>query len=150
MDLTLFAQKVNLDPAQAMANVQDLVHKGLVRKTSSGYGVTDKGKAAIKAFTPVPEEKAFHFYTRIGYPTVFSARSLAEFYNTTRQIGADSFEFHLTRGDFENWIKDVLDDTVLAEKIGSIKGSFEGEASRKELLKVIDQKYGLKDLLSLS
>jgi predicted transcriptional regulator len=148
MDLTMFAQKVNLDPADAMANVQELTQKGLVRKTGGGYGVTVKGKAAIKAFTPVPEEKAFHFYTRIGYPTVYSAQSLSDFYNVAKQIGEDSIEFHLSRGDFEKWMADVLDDAELAEKIENLtKENPKPEQVRKELLKVIDQKYGLKDLL---
>ena len=147
MDLNMFAQKVNLDPTEAMANVQELAHKGLVRKTGSGYGVTEKGKAAIKAFTTVPEENRFNFYTRIGYPTVYSAQSLSEFYNISRQIGEDSLEFHLSRGDFENWVNDVLVDTDLAEKIGKIKNANpKCDAVRKELLKVIDQKYNLKDL----
>jgi predicted transcriptional regulator len=148
MDLNLFAQKVNLEPSDAMANVQELVHKGLVRKGGSGYGVTEKGKAAIKAFTSVPEDKNFSFYTRIGYPTVYSAQSLSEFYNITRQIGEDSLEFHLTRGDFEKWANDVLEDSELAEKIGEIKKTNpKCDAIRKELLKAIDHKYNLKDLL---
>ncbi|MGD6809365.1 MAG: DUF5752 family protein [Candidatus Bathyarchaeia archaeon] len=148
MDLTMFAQKVNLDPAEIMTNVQELARKGLVRKTGSGYGVTEKGKSAIKAFTPVPEDKAFHFYTRIGYPTVYSAQSLSEFYNIARQIGDDSLEFHLSRDDFERWVSDVLADAELAEKIEKIKkANPKPEIIRKELLKVLDQKYGLKDLL---
>ncbi len=148
MDLTMFAQKVNLDPQEAMANVQELAHKGLVRKTGSGYGVTEKGKAAIKAFTPVPEDKSFHFYTGIGYPTVYIAQSLSDFYGIARQIGEDSLEFHLSRGDFSKWVDDVLVDCELAEKIEDIKkANPKCDAIRKELLKAIDQKYSLKDLL---
>ncbi len=148
MDLAMFAQKVNLEPSEAMANVQELVHKGLVRKGGSGFGVTEKAKAAIKAFTFVPEDKSFQFYTGIGYPTVYSARSLFDFYNVTRQIGVDSLEFHLCRGDFEKWVDEVLEDCELAQSIGDIKkGNPKSDAIRKELLEAIDQKYGLKDLL---
>jgi predicted transcriptional regulator len=148
MDLNLFAQKVNLDTTTAMANVQELVQKGYVRKGGSGYGVTDKGKAAIKAFTQVPEDKAFHFYTRIGYPTVYRAQSLADFYNIAQQIGDESLEFHLNREDFERWVNDVLADGELAVKIGALrKSSPQPEAIRTELLKEIDKKYDVKDLL---
>lgn len=148
MDLNLFAQKVGLDPSDAMANVQELVQKGYVRKGGSGYGVTQKGKAAIKAFSPVPDGKSFSFYTRIGYPTVYSAQSLADFYNIAQQIGAESLEFHLNREDFERWVADVLEDSELAEKIGEIRKSKpKADEIRKELLKLIDQKYDVKDLL---
>jgi DNA-binding Lrp family transcriptional regulator len=148
MDLNEFAQKVSLDPTEAMANVQELTRKGLVRKGGSGYGLTEKGKAALKAFTPVPEDKSFQFYTQLGYPTVYSAQSLADFYSITRQISQDSLEFHLIRGDFEKWANDVLSDCELAEKIENIKKTNpKNDAIRTELLKSIDQKYDLKDLL---
>ena len=146
MDLNLFAQKVDLDTNQTMENVQELVQKGLVRKVGSGYGVTDKGKAALKAFTPVPENQSFHFYTQIGYPTVHSAQSLAEFYRLAEQIGADSLEFHLYRGDFENWLKDAFNDAKLADDFGEIKKTnLKGEALRKEILKAIDSKYSINE-----
>jgi DNA-binding MarR family transcriptional regulator len=148
MDLNVFAQKVSLDPAAAMANVQELVQKGYVRKGGSGYGVTEKGKAAIKAFTQAPEDKAFHFYTQIGYPTVYLAQSLADFYNIARQIGEDSLEFHLNREDFEKWVTEVLADSELSQKIGELrKTGPKPDAIRKELLQAIDQKYDVKDLL---
>ena len=148
MDLTLFAQKVNQDPAAAMANVQQLVDKGLVRKTVSGYGVTGNGKAAIKAFTPLSEDWAFIFYTQIGHPTTFSAKSLAEFYSITGQVGLDSLEFHMARGDFEKWARDSLSDNRLAIEITTVKiANIKGEKLRKELQRVIDQKYNIKELL---
>ncbi len=148
MDLTLFAQKVNQDPAAAMANVQALVDKGLVRKTVSGYGVTNNGKAAIKAFTPLSEDRAFVFYTQIGHPTTFSAKSLVEFYSLTGQVGLDSLEFHMARGDFEKWARDSLSDNRLAIEITAVKvANLKGEKLRKELQKAIDQKYNIKDLL---
>jgi predicted transcriptional regulator len=146
MDLNLFAQKVDLDTNQTMENVQELAQKGLVRKVGSGYGVTDKGKATLKAFTPVPENMGFHFYTQIGYPTVYSAQSLAEFYRLTEQIGADSLEFHLYRGDFENWLKDAFGDEKLADDFEEIKNTnLKGEALRKEILKAIDSKYSINE-----
>jgi len=148
MDLNEFAQKVNLDPTEAMANVQELTHKGLVRKGGSGYGLTEKGKATLKAFAPVPEDKSFHFYTQIGCPTMYLAKSLADFYSIARQIGQDSLEFHLVRGDFENWTNEVLADCELAERIANIKKTNpKCDAIRKELLRSIDQTYYLKDLL---
>lgn len=146
MDLNMFAQKAELDPNQIMANVQELVRKDFVRKIGSGYGVTEKGKAAIKAFTPVSDDKSFQFYTRIGYPTIYTAKSLAEFYKLSEQIGVDSLEFHTSRGDFENWVKNVFGDEALGEDFARIKeANLKGEPLRKEILKVIDAKYEIGD-----
>lgn len=146
MDLNMFSQKVDLDANQAMANVQELAKKGYVRKVGSGYGVTDKGKAAIKAFAPVAEGKSFQFYTQIGYPTVYAAKSLADFYRLAEQISVDVLEFHIGRGDFENWIRDVFDDQKLADEFGRIKkANLKGEALRKEVLKAIEANYKLNE-----
>ncbi len=148
MDLTLFAQRANQTPAEAMANVQELVNHGYVRRTVSGYGVTDKGKHAIKVFSQVPDDKAFVFYTEIGNPTVFLAKSIADFYNITGQISSDSLDFHLARRDFENWAQDVLAESELAERIGYFrKAELKGEDLRKVLQKVLEEKYDVKNLL---
>ncbi len=148
MDLNMFAQSINLEPKQVIQNIQELAKEGFVCKVSNGYGVTEKGKNALKAFTPLEENMSFQFYTRIGYPTIFSAQNLADFYRLTRQIEAESLEFHLYRGDFENWLKEAYQNPELAESLNKLKDAYiKGEALRKEILKAIDQKYNLKDLL---
>ena len=148
MDLNMFAHMVNLNTNQAMAQVQELAKAGFLRKIGSGYGVTEKGKAALKVFTPVSSEMGFHFYFSIGQPTGFTAQTLEEFYRFIKQVSADSLEFHLYRGDFENWLRDVLKDSDLAEAIGNLKtDELKGEDLRKELLKVIDAKCGIEELL---
>jgi len=146
MDLNMFAQKVDLDANQAMANVQELAKNGYVRKAGSGYGLTEKGKAAIKAFTRVSDDKSFHFYTQIGYPTVYEAKSLADFYRLCEQISVDALEFHVSRGDFENWMRDVFGDQKLADEFERIKNAnLRGEILRDEILKAIDAKYKINE-----
>ena len=147
MDLNMFAHMVNLNTNQAIAQVQELAKAGFLRKIGSGYGVTEKGKAALKASTPVPNEMGFHFYVGIGQPTGFTAQTLEEFYKLIKQVSTDSLEFHLYRGDFENWLREVLKDSDLTEAIGNLKtDELKGEDLRKELLKVIDAKYGIEEL----
>ena len=148
MDLNTFAHMVNLNANQAIAQVQELAKAGFLRKVGSGYGVSEKGKAVLKASAPVPKEMGFHFYTGIGVPTGLMAQTLEEFYRFIKQVSADSLEFHLYRGDFENWIRDVLKDSELAEEIGNLKmDELKGEDLRKELLKVINAKYSIEELL---
>lgn len=148
MDLNMFAEAVNLSPNQAMVMVQELAREGFLRKVGGGYGLTEKGKNALKMFMQVPSELAFHFYVGVDKPLDFSAQSLEEFYRLVRQVCSDSLEFHLYRGDFERWLQDVLKDEELAEAVAGLKtAELKGEELRKAILKPIDAKYGVGGLL---
>jgi predicted transcriptional regulator len=147
MDLTMFAQAVNLNPNQAIAEVQELAKEGFLRKVGGGFGLTEKGKNALKAFAPVSADMGFHFFVGIDKPLGFSAQSLDEFYRLIKQVFSDALEFHLYRGDFENWIRDVVNDVQLADEVGGLKrAELKGEDLRKALLKAIDAKYGVGEL----
>ena len=148
MDITMFAQAVNLNPNQAIAEVQELTKEGFLRKVGSGFGLTEKGKNAIKMFTHVPNGSDFGFYIDVGKPLGFNAYSLEEFYRFINQVTTDSLEFHLYRGDFENWLRDVCKDAELAGAFGATKADgVKGEVLRKALLKAIDARYGIGELL---
>jgi hypothetical protein len=125
MDMNMFAQVVNLSPNQTMVELQEL-----------------------KTFTPVSSEMSFLFYVGVDKPIGFSASSMEEFYSFIKQVIVDSLEFHLYRGDFENWLKDVFKDSELAEAFGALKTEeVKGEDLRKALVKAIYAKYGVGDLL---
>ena len=143
IDMNAFAQMVGLNPNQTIEQVKGLVNAGLVKKVNSGYGITEKGKAVLKAIAPLPKETAFHFYTDIGQPTGFSAESLKELYEIIKRVAVGSVEFHLYRGDFENWIKAVFKDAALADEFASLKSAnVKGEDLRKEIITAIAEKYG--------
>jgi predicted transcriptional regulator len=148
MDLTMFAQAVNLNPNQAIVDVQELAREGFLRKVGGGYGLTEKGKNALKLAATYPAEKAFQFYLAVDKPLGFSAQSLEEFYRSLRQVTSDSLEFHLYRGDLENWVGQVLEDTETAQEVAGFKtAQLHGEELRKALLKALDAKYGVAELL---
>ncbi len=87
-----------------------------------------------KPLKNVPREKAFYFFTSIGNYTGESATSLKEFMEKINEVNVKSLEFHLYRGDFEKWINEVLEDTVLAEEIGKLKeANLTGESLRNQL-----------------
>jgi predicted transcriptional regulator len=143
IDMNTFAQMVGLNPSQTIERMQDLVNAGLIRKAGGGYGITEKGKAILKAITPVPKDTAFHFYTGVGQPTGFSAESLKDFYEIVKRVAAESLDFHLYRGDFENWIKNALKDVTLADELASLKSAvLKGEELRQKMLKAIATRYG--------
>jgi Mn-dependent DtxR family transcriptional regulator len=148
MDLNMFAEAVNLNPNQAIAMVQELAREGFLRKVGGGFGLTEKGKNVLKISMQVPSELAFHFYVEVDKPLGFSAVSLEEFYRLVKEVCSDSLEFHLYRGDFERWLQDVLKDDELAEAVAGLKADeLKGEDLRKAILKAIDAKYGVGDLL---
>jgi predicted transcriptional regulator len=148
MDINMFAKKVNLDPNQTIQQVQNLAKEGFLQKVGNGFGITAKGKSALRAFVPVPEGTGFHFYKGIDQPTDFTAKTLVEFFEDIKQVSVDSLEFHLNRDDFENWLRDACKESEFAQEVGVVKeAGFTGEELRAELLKVLDAKYGIQDLL---
>ena len=143
IDMNAFARMVGLNPSQTIERMQDLVNAGFIRKVDGGYGITDKGKAILKAITPVPKDTAFHFYTGVGQPTGFSAESLKDVYEIVKRVAVESLDFHLYRGDFENWIKAAFEEEALADELGSLKSAtLKEEELRQGILKAIAARYG--------
>jgi len=147
LDLNEFARMVGLTPNQTIEHMQELLKADFLRKVGSGYGITDAAKTVLKALSPVPTGMEFHFYITIGHPTIFKAKSLLDFYGTVKQIDAASLEFHLYRGDFENWTREALNDAVFAEEFAKLKKlKLKGERLRKAIIKAAEAKYGLEKL----
>jgi len=147
LDLNEFARMVELNPNQTVEHLQELVKAGLVRKVGSGYGVTEKGRVALKAFVQVPKDMEFHFYTGMGQPVGFAAKSLEDFYEKAKQVTVSSLEFHLYRGDFENWIRSVFKDTAFAVELKDMqKMQLKGEDLREEILRSAEARYAFQKL----
>jgi hypothetical protein len=68
----------------------------------------------------VPPQNAFYFYRAIGTPTGAAARNLPDFLGILNTIDLASLQFHLGRGDFENWVK-MLGDNTLAKQLADLK-----------------------------
>lgn len=68
----------------------------------------------------VPRAKAFYFYEEIGKPAGQVATSLLDFRNKINTAHSASLVFHLRRKDFENWVREVIGDSALAKRIGTI------------------------------
>ena len=143
VDMNTFAQMVGLNTSQTVQRMQDLVNSGFIKKVGGGYGITEKGQIILKAIKPLPKENAFHFYTGLGQPTGFSAESLKDFYEIVKRVAPESLDFHLCRGDFENWIKAASKDIILAEELANLKvEALKGEELRQRILKAIAARYG--------
>jgi len=66
-------------------------------------------------------DKAFFFFDDIGKPSGGYAVSLSDFCNKINTITSKSLAFHLKRGDFENWTREIIGDIELSKRIGKLK-----------------------------
>ena len=100
-------------------------------------------EGAIKILRAYPDTQAFYFYIDVGSPTGESAHNLAEFIKTIKTVETNSLEFHSQRGDFENWIKMLGDDTLSKQMANIQKSEITGEHLRKRVLQVLHLRYGM-------
>lgn len=85
----------------------------------------------------VSHAQAFHFYTAVGDYTGVSAHSLEEFDNALQFVCPESIVFHFERGDFQNWIREIIGDSELAQKITDIsmcERHLAADSCRKEIV----------------
>jgi predicted transcriptional regulator len=145
MDLNEFARRVGLTPDQVLASIGELAKTDMVRKVGKGYGITEKGRTALKAYVVVPENMKFHFYLGIAQPTSLSAKTLKEFRDQLKLIDTGSLEFHLYREDFENWIRNAANDVAFAEELAKIRNEqLHGEKLREKLVRITEARYSLE------
>ncbi len=74
-----------------------------------------------RIFGTVKDANAFFFYDEIGNPTGDLATNLFEFCRKISEASSKCLVFHMKRGDFENWIRDIIGDFELTSRIGKIK-----------------------------
>ena len=98
-------------------------------------------KEAWRVFMQVPSEKCFRFHTGVGIDkfTGASACNLSDMVKRIKTVDVKALEFHVPRGDIERWVRDVLGDDELTERIKQIKmQNLGGEDLRDRLSSVIE------------
>jgi len=89
----------------------------------------------------VQHAQGFHFYTAIGDYCGVSVHSLEEFADALQYVCSEAIVFHFERGDFQNWIRDVIGDNELAKKLDDIKmceRHLAAESCRKEIMERVN------------
>jgi hypothetical protein len=97
-------------------------------------------KRAKNSLRAVPHAQGFHFYTAVGDYCGVSAHSLEEFADALQYVCSEAIVFHFERGDFQNWVRDVIGDNELAQAIDDIKmceRHLAAESCRKELVDAV-------------
>jgi hypothetical protein len=76
-----------------------------------------------KLLRRVSTQEAFYFARGIGDYTGQSAASLTEFTEILCTVDAKAIDFHMERGDFERWVRNIFGDEELARRINKAIGS---------------------------
>ncbi len=94
-------------------------------------------EAASSILRSVPPQNAFYFYRAIDAPTGAAARSLPDFLGVLNNIDIASIQFHVGRGDFENWLKMLGDDTLAKQILELKERKLRGEQLRLRLVETV-------------
>jgi Family of unknown function (DUF5752) len=117
-------------------------HKRSISELSSIHATKTKKlstpiEEAQKILSDVPYEKGFHFFRNTGNYTGETAINLVNFYEELRTIEPESLRFHAQRGDFQNWIRNTLNDATLAEDLDKVDAKLPYEDLKRELSNVV-------------
>jgi hypothetical protein len=147
-DMDEFMRLAGLTMSEVLETLKALAQDGFVTKTKHGYAMAEKGKLALTALSLLPEENSFYFYAGIEQPLNVRARSVREFYDAVKSVAAESLEFHMERGDFENWLQTSVKDDVLAGEFASLrKEDLKGDMLRKQIQLGLLTRFGEDVLL---
>ena len=139
------AEKVGLNSSSTMGYLLGLIKAKYVSVPQKHhYVITSLGKQAIgmpkvdqtlasNILQALPLEKAFHFYQDINQYLGIHAESLNDFIDKIQTVDLKSIEFHISRKDFEFWIRSI-GDNELAKRMELIRmKNLSGENLRTEI-----------------
>ena len=112
-----------------------------------GYACTICGKlfSTQKSFTNHSshhkgDSAPFYFFNDVGQYTGLYAISLMDFYIKLRSLDTKSIDFHMNRGDFQNWIRDIGDFTTLVHDLDQLmKRGLDRESLRVRLTALLER-----------
>jgi hypothetical protein len=97
-------------------------------------------------------EKTFFFARNLSEYTGDAASSLTEFLDEVPNVPLESIEFHLypRPPDFARWIKETLGDAYLATQTMKIDPSIKGEALRRTLHNIVEERLHELKVIALT
>lgn len=89
----------------------------------------------------LPAGRGFTFFYEFARPTGLTVHSLTEFYSALEIVDIKSIRFHMERGDFERWLRQVVVDEKLADQLAEVSDEeLKGERLRNRILRMISQR----------
>jgi hypothetical protein len=89
-------------------------------------------------------DRCFYF-TGPEHKLKLRAQNLVTFMQLAEGVDDATWEYHLRRGDYSHWFRDVIKDTELADEAVQVEAEpgLSPEESRKRVARLIDQRYTL-------
>jgi len=106
---------------------------------------------ARRILRSLPDDKGFTFFYEFARPTQLTVESLDEFLSALKTVDVKSIRFHMEQGDFERWIKQVVGDDILADKLSALTNEkLSREKLRAKILDVVERRINeLKEIAKL-
>jgi predicted transcriptional regulator len=153
MTLQGIAEKAGLTSSSTTEYLSELIKAKYVSAPKEQYyTITNRGKQALglpkvdkklalNIMTPVSLEKAFHFYYGLNQHSGIHSNSLKDFVDKIQTVDLRCIEFHVTRKDFELWIRS-LGDLELSKRLELLRMEhLSGENLRKKLYETVNSRY---------
>ena len=124
--------KSNREPEKVRLKIEIIPIKRHRRKYADG----DVGK-----------ERSFYFTGPRGLINL-RAKNLYIFLEIMEGIDDETWQFHLNRGDYANWFREVIRDVELAENVNKIEPSLSAVDSKRMIKELIERRYTLPYCIS--
>lgn len=96
---------------------------------------------AKRVLRQLPIGRGFTFFYEFARPSQWTVHGLDDFYSALKTVNLKSIRFHVERGDFERWVRQVVGDDKLASKIAGLSDKkLIGEKLRKRILSVVGRR----------
>jgi len=149
---TQIAKECGNDFKPVMMHLIWLTRNGYTASPTKGlYTISQKGKEALgvwetskecakQLLTKASNEDAFHFYIGMDKPLNLFACGFKDFLEKIQAVDSTSLEFHVNRGDFENWFIS-LGDAEIAKKMTLLKATgIRGDPLRAKLKEIVENR----------
>jgi len=96
---------------------------------------------ARRILRALPVDKGFTFFYEFARPTQWTVYSLEEFESALKIVDVKSVGFHIEQGDFERWVRQVVGDDTLADKLNALTNEkLSKEKLRTRILGVVERR----------
>lgn len=109
-----FSQQSPFEVFAAYMRILSDLYSKCVEKLEEPYG------SAAHYLRPLPPEKGLSFYYDKTYANI-AAHSMDELAETLKIINEGHFNFHNSAGDFSKWVKYIMEDKILSERINNLE-----------------------------
>ena len=112
---------------------------------------TISSQDARKILSSVAYDQGFHFFYTSSIYAGETATSLLTFALDLESVDILSIRYHIDRGDFQKWIRDIIGDEELARRIDKLDTQTSDENLRRQLIEILQRRLSeLKPLAESS